>query len=109
MLLEIVGRRVVLSNMTDVERLEQNFHERAKRRSEFSLSACIGETWNSFADHVRSLVHAHAKTGSVIRDPDLFKVRTERSGKVHLFRRARNRNARTEIGYFTLLEVVSIP
>ena len=30
----------------------------------------IDSTWRSFADHVRSLVHAHVRTGRVIRDTE---------------------------------------
>ena len=66
----LVGRRSVLSNMPDVEWLEANILEHVKRKSECSLFQCIDRTWRSFADHVRSLVHAHVRTGKVIRDTE---------------------------------------
>ena len=64
----LIGRRTVLSNMSDVECLEANFLGHVKRKLKCSLFQCIDSTWRSFADHVRSLVHAHVRTGSVIRD-----------------------------------------
>ena len=59
----LVGRRIVLSNMSDVERLEANFSTFAERKTECSLFQCVEHTWKSFSDCVRSLVHAHARTG----------------------------------------------
>ena len=64
----LVGRRIVLSNMSDVERLEANFSTFAERKTECSLFQCVEHTWKSFSDCVRSLVHAHARTGRAIRD-----------------------------------------
>ena len=64
----LVGRRIVLSIMSDVECLEANFLIFAKRKSECSLFQYIDNTWRSFVDHVRSLVHAHARMGRVTRD-----------------------------------------
>ena len=64
----LVGRRIVLSIMSDVECLEASFLIFAKRKSECSLFQYIDITWRSFADHVRSLVHAHARMGRVTRD-----------------------------------------
>ena len=46
----LVGRRIVLSNMSDVERLESNFCILAKRKTECSLLQCIDNTWRSFAE-----------------------------------------------------------
>ena len=66
----LVGRRIVLSNMSDVERLGANFLVHANRKTECSLYQCIDNTWRSFADHVRSLVHAHARIGRVVRDTE---------------------------------------
>ena len=59
----LVGRRIVLSNMSDVERLGANFSTFAERKTECSLFQCVEHTWKSFSDCVRSLVHAHARTG----------------------------------------------
>ena len=56
--------------MSDVERLETNFLGHVKRKVKCSLFQCIDSTWRSFADHVRSLVHAHVRTGRVIRDTE---------------------------------------
>ena len=66
----LIGRRIVLSNMSDVEHLESNFLGHVKRKTKYSLFQCIDSTWRSFADHVRSLVHAHVRTGRVIRDTE---------------------------------------
>ena len=66
----LIGCRIVLPNMSDVERLEANFLGHAKRKVKCSLFQCIGSTWRSFADHVRSLVHAHVRTGRVIRETE---------------------------------------
>ena len=66
----LIGRRSVLSNMPDVEWLGANFLEHVKRKSVCSLFQCIDSTWRSFADHVRSLVHAHVRTRRVIRDTE---------------------------------------
>ena len=49
---------------------EANFLEHVNRKSECSLFQCIDRAWRSFADHVRSLVHAHVRTGKVIRDTE---------------------------------------
>ena len=51
-----------------MEWLEANFLEHVNRKSECSLFQCIDKTGRSFADHVHSLVHAHVRTGKVIRD-----------------------------------------
>ena len=64
----LVGRRIVLSNMSDVERLGANFSTFAERKTECSLFQCVEHTWKSFSDCVRSLVHAHARTGRANRD-----------------------------------------
>ena len=64
----LVGRRIVLSNMSDAEHLETNFRTFAERKTECSLFQCVDDIWKSFSDRVRSLVHAHARTGRTTRD-----------------------------------------
>ena len=64
----LVGRRIVLSNMSDVEHLETNFRTFAERKTECSLFQCVNDIWKSFSDRVRSRVHAHARTGRANRD-----------------------------------------
>ena len=66
----IIGRRIVLSNMPEVERLETNFSEYVSHKSECSLFRCIDDTWRSGAVHVRSLVHAHVRTSRRNHDTD---------------------------------------
>ena len=67
---ELIGRRIVLSNMPEVERLETNFSEHVSHKSECSLFRCIDDTWRSVAVHVRSLVHAHVRTSRRNHDTD---------------------------------------
>ena len=67
---ELIGRRIVLSNMPEVERLETNFSEHVSHKSECSSFRCIDDTWRSVAVHVRSLVHAHVRTSRRNHDAD---------------------------------------
>ena len=48
----LVGRRIVLSNMSDVE---ANFSTFAERKTECSLFQCVEHTWKSFSDWYAAL------------------------------------------------------
>ena len=67
---ELVGRRIVLTNMPEVERLETSFSEHVSHKSECSLFRCIDDTWRSVAVLVRSLFHAHVRTSRCHHDTD---------------------------------------
>ena len=48
--------------------LRRIFRTFAERKTECSLFQCVDDIWKSFSDRVRSLVHAHARTGRTTRD-----------------------------------------